>query len=226
VNSIDVQRKLLNQKQSELRIKMTTLGQHEMAIKSFLEQHAALHSKRVSNTDVWSFEDAILDNITEEQFRFIPKNHEHSIAWCIWHIARIEDIAMNYLVAKTPSVFSQENWQEHINISFNDSGNAMEPDQITKLSKSINLEALRNYRFQVGRRTREIVMGLKPGSLTAKVQESNINLVKDDGAVSEAAYGITDYWSRRNLAGLLLMPASRHSLVHLNEALNLKRKRV
>jgi hypothetical protein len=40
--------------------------------------------------------------------------------------------------------------------------------------------------------------------------------------VVEAARGIADYWSKRNVAGLLLMPATRHNLIHLNEAFLLK----
>jgi len=47
----------------------------------------------------------------------------------------------------------------------------------------------------------------------------------DEGAVVEAARPIADYWAKRNVASLLLMPATRHNLVHLNEALELKRKR-
>jgi hypothetical protein len=224
VDSIENQRKLINKKQSELRTIMTTRGQHEMAIRSFLLQHAALHSKEVSNINAWSFEDAIFDNLSEDQFRRIPKNEEHSIAWCIWHIARIEDIAMNYLVADTPPVFVQENWQEQMNIAYRDSGNEMKPGQISSLSNKINLDALRNYRVAVGRRTREIVTELKPGSLIEKVKQTRILKIKEARAVSEAAYGITDYWSRRDVAGLLLMPATRHNLVHLNETLKLKRK--
>jgi hypothetical protein len=42
------------------------------------------------------------------------------------------------------------------------------------------------------------------------------------GALVEAATGIKEYWGKRDIAGLLLMPASRHILVHLNEALTLK----
>jgi hypothetical protein len=45
-----------------------------------------------------------------------------------------------------------------------------------------------------------------------------------EGAVVEAAQSITNYWSKRNVAGLLLMPATRHNLIHLNEALQVKRK--
>jgi len=43
--------------------------------------------------------------------------------------------------------------------------------------------------------------------------------------VIDAASGIVDYWGGRDVVGLLLMPASRHPIIHLNEALKLKRRR-
>ena len=45
-----------------------------------------------------------------------------------------------------------------------------------------------------------------------------------EGAVLEVASDLIDYWAKRTIAGLLLMPATRHNLVHLNEALRLKQK--
>ena len=46
-----------------------------------------------------------------------------------------------------------------------------------------------------------------------------------EGAVAKEARDLIDYWGKRRIAGLLLMPATRHNLVHLNEALRLKRRR-
>ena len=77
----------------------------------------------------------------------------------------------------------------------------------------------------VGRRTREIVAGLGPERLNQKVDPTRLDRVMAEGALIPAATGIRDYWSKRDIAGLLLMPATRHSLVHLNEALSLKRRR-
>jgi len=31
-------------------------------------------------------------NGTDEQLHFIPPNGSHSIAWCLWHTARVEDL--------------------------------------------------------------------------------------------------------------------------------------
>jgi hypothetical protein len=204
---------------------MMKFNQHNRAIELFLNQHAMLHSARVSQTDLWSFEDAVLNDMTEEQFRRIPRNCEHSVAWLIWHIARCEDITMNLLVAGSPQVLHRDNWLERMKIMVRDTGNTMDAAEIADFSATIDIEALRAYCVAVGRRTREIVKPLQPEDLKQKVDPARLQHIWDEGAVVEAARGIADYWGRRNVAGLLLMPATRHNLIHLNEALQLKQRR-
>jgi hypothetical protein len=102
----------------------------------------------------------------------------------------------------------------------------MAAEQIINLSHNINIPALRAYRVAVGRRTREIVSQLQPESLKDKVDPARLDEVQQVGAVIPAANGLLEYWSRRNIAGLMLMPATRHNLVHLNESLRLKEKKL
>jgi hypothetical protein len=226
-------RKLLNKQQTELRQVMMSFDQHDKAIRLFLRQHAMLHSAKLvlsategmAQSEPWSFEDEILNDMTEGQMRRIPRNCEHSVAWCIWHMARIEDVTMNLLVAGGPQVLTRESWLERMKVTVCDTGNEMDEEDIAKLSATIDVEALRAYRVAVGRRTRVIVQQLEPEELKQKVGPIRVQQVMDEGAMIEAARGIVDYWSRRNIAGLLLMPATRHALVHLNEALRLKRRR-
>jgi hypothetical protein len=179
----------------------------------------------MAQTEPWSFEDAVLNDMTEEQIRRIPRNCEHSIAWCIWHIARIEDVAMNLLVAGRPQILHRDDWLERMRMTVGDTGNAMDEQGVAALSAAIDVEALRAYRLAVGRGTREMVQRLQPEALKQKAEPSRLQQVLDEGAVVEAARGIVDYWSKRNIAGLLLMPATRHHLTHLNEAYRLKRRR-
>ncbi|MCJ7659521.1 MAG: hypothetical protein MUO67_10260 [Anaerolineales bacterium] len=112
-----------------------------------------------------------------------------------------------------------------MNIETSSTGNAMDEEEVADLSARINIPALRAYRAAVGRRTRHIVGTLQPQELRQKVNPARIAQVMDEGAIVEAAHGIAEYWSKRDIAGLLLMPATRHNLVHLNEALKLKRRR-
>jgi len=225
MKNTDSYRKLLNRQQTELRRIMTSFDQHDRAIQLFLSQHAMLHSAKMAQTEPWSFEDEVLNNMTEERIRHIPRNCEHSVAWCIWHIARIEDVAMNLLVAGRPQILHRDNWLARMKMTVGDTGNAMDEQGIAALSATIDIAALRAYRLAVGRGTREMVQQLGPEAPKQKVESSRLQQVLDEGAVVEAASGIVDYWSRRNIAGLLLMPATRHNLTHLNEAYRLKRRR-
>lgn len=218
-------RKLLNKQQTELRRIMMSFDQHDKAIRLFLRQHAMLHSAQMAQSEPWSFEDEVMNDMIEEQIRRVPQTCEHSVAWCIWHIARIEDVTMNLLVAGSLQVLHRRNWLRRMKITNHDTGNAMDDEGMAVLSATIDVEELRAYRVAVGRRTRDIVQKLEPEELKQKVDPIRVQQVMEEGAVVEAAIGIVDYWSRRNIAGLLLMPTTRHNIVHLNEALRLKERR-
>ena len=96
--------KMWNQQQKELRSALTRSDDHPTAIELFLSQHAMVHSAAVSQSGLWSFADEIWLGATEEIIRRIPRNCDHSVAWCMWHIARIEDVTMNMLVAGDPQI--------------------------------------------------------------------------------------------------------------------------
>ncbi|MFC1923335.1 hypothetical protein ACFLY4_08595 [Chloroflexota bacterium] len=132
---------------------------------------------------------------------------------------------MNMLVAGSPQILNQDQWFEQMKITARDTGNVMGEDGVADLSEKIDLEQLRAYRIAVGRRTRDIVNNLQPEELKQKVEPARLEQVMAEGAVVEAARDLIDYWSKRNIAGLLLMPATRHNLVHLNECLRLKFRR-
>lgn len=184
-----------------------------------------VHSATLSRSGLWSFVDDIWQDMTEEAIRRIPQNCDHSVAWIIWHIARIEDVSMNLLVAGRPQILVRENWLERMKVTVQHTGNAMHAKDVANLSATIDIEALWAYRLAVGRRTREIVQRLRPKELKQKAQPHRLQQVMDEGAVVEGARGIVDYWGRRNIAGLLLMPPTRHNFIHLNEAWRVKQRR-
>jgi hypothetical protein len=209
--------------QRELRSALESGDQREKAVELFMVQQGALHSNKAAPEAPYSLEDLLLDDISGEIFRRVPKGEEHSIAWLMWHLARCEDITMNVLAAGRPQVLEQ--WQAKLKIEAQDTGNAMTPAEIVKLSESIDLTALRGYRAAVGRATREIVGALSLEEINAKVAPARIEQILDEGMVLPAAIGIAEYWGRRTIAGLLLMPPTRHNMTHINEGFRLKAKR-
>ncbi len=108
-------------------------------------------------TQLWSLEDEVLEGLAEADFRFIPNKEDHSIAWVLWHLARIEDVTMNMLVAGSPQILTTSNWLQKMEFNSSETGNALDKAGISLLSKDINIDKLRAYRLAVGRRTREIV---------------------------------------------------------------------
>jgi hypothetical protein len=95
---VDANRQLWNRQQEDLRQTLTGSADQQHATQLFLDQHAMVHLAIMSQSGLWSFEDELWHNITDEIVRRIPRNCEHAIAWIIWHIARIEDVTMNLLV--------------------------------------------------------------------------------------------------------------------------------
>ena len=209
--------------QRVLRSVLESGEQREKAVELFMVQQGALHSSKAAPEAPYSLEDLLLDDISEEIFRRVPKGEEHSIAWLIWHLARCEDITMNVLTVGRPQVLA--NWQAKLRIEAQDTGNAMTPAEIIALSESIDQEVLRGYRAAVGRATREIVRALTLEQINAKVDPERIEQILDGGSVLPGAVGIAEYWGRRTIAGLLLMPPTRHNMTHINEGFRLKGKK-
>jgi hypothetical protein len=196
----------------------------ESARTLFFKQHAQVHTQSMADTESWSYEDEVLEGLTDEQFREIPPKDEHSIAWILWHITRCEDITMNLLVAARPQVLHANHWQSKIGSSFQHTGNGLSVKEIAVWSRSIEEKALRSYREAVGKQTRKIIENLPAKDFKRKPTSAQIELVWKEAAVLPNSANIVNYWSRRTVAGLLLMPATRHLFVHWNEAAAIKRK--
>jgi hypothetical protein len=196
-------RKLCLKGQTDLRRLLTSSDQFGPAIQLFLHQHAMLHSAKMAGTELWSFEDEVLEGMTDEQVCRVPRNA---------------------LVAGSPQVLLQDNWLERLKVTICHTGNAMSVQEVAAFSLAVDVPALRAYRLAVGRQTRQVVQQLQPEELKRKVDPACIRQVWEQGAVLEAARDIVDYWSKRDVAGLLLMPATRHNLIHLNEAFEIRQK--
>jgi len=223
---LEANRKICQKQQTELRHKLLSKDQRQDAFPLFFKQHAMLHSASMAQTELFSLEDEVFENLSDDKARQIPRSSQNSIIWNIWHMARIEDVAMNMLVAGREQVFTVGDWQTELGIAACDTGNAMRAELILQLSQNLQIPALRAYRVTVGRRTREIVKQLPPANLKDKVDPDRLAKVQNSGAVIRAASGLIEYWRKRTIAGLLLMPATHHNLIHLNECLRLKEKKI
>jgi len=218
-------RKLWNEGHKRLRQALNQPGAHPTAIDLFLRQHAMVHDAEMADLGLHSFANEVWQGADEATIRCVPPKFEHSIAWLIWHIARIEDMTMNGLLAGKMQIFFQDDWLKKLNVTEKHSGNVVMDDaDVTELSQRVDIEALKAYRLAVGRSTREAVKALQPNEFKVKVDLAHLQELLDNGSVLEAASDLLDYWRNLTKAGLLLMPPTRHNFVHLNEAIKVKKK--
>ena len=195
------------------------------AIELTLEIHAITHTSKVSASGIPTFCDDLLDGLADEDYSVMPTEKDETIAWHLWHIARIEDLVGNLLIAQQSQIFNDE-WMTRLNVTVKDTGNVMTDEQIIDLSKQINKQELINYRNEVGCQTRKIIKALSPKDLKRKPEAEYLARLVSEGGLLErkGSLWLKDFWGKRDVAGILLLPLTRHQAGHLNDCLKLKKK--
>lgn len=84
---------------------------------------------------------------TPEQLHFVPENGSHSIAWCLWHTARIEDLIINARTRNAPQVWNQE-WADRIGLPFEGFGTNMSDEEAHAI-RIKDVDALAEYQQAV-----------------------------------------------------------------------------
>ena len=213
-----------NENQKNLKLYLSNQKTFIQGINLLLEMHGLLHTKKVYNRDQRTFLDELYENLKEETCRVIS-NRETSIVWNIWHITRIEDIVSNIFIGNKETIFNKE-IQTKLNINIKDTGNAMTYPEIESFSKTINITSLKEYRNNVGKNSQRIIKELDFFDIKRKVEEVQLEKVYKDGGVinNPNSKWLLDFWGKKNILGLIMMPITRHQVVHLNGCFKIKQK--
>jgi len=86
-------------------------------------------------------------NGTPEQLHFLPVNGSHSIAWCLWHTARVEDGVINRRARGAESIWN-EDWAKRTGLALEGTGNGMTDQEAGKV-RITDMEAFRAYQGAV-----------------------------------------------------------------------------
>lgn len=188
-----------------------------------LQMHSLVHSHEVYHNTESSYMDEIWEGLDEDTFRTMPTIKDDTVAWNIWHITRIEDLTANFLMAGGIQVLNEE-WQKKLGVHVTDTGNAMTDTEIIDFSLHIDKDALYEYRNAVALRTKEIIEGLKPEDMKRKASKDGLDKIAEAGGVTNHpdSVWLLDFWGRKNVAGIIQMPITRHQIVHLNDCRRLK----
>ncbi|MDJ0831321.1 MAG: DinB family protein [Desulfobacterales bacterium] len=212
-----------NPKQKALKSFLSS-SDEKQAVALCLQMHSQLHDSQLTLI-ANSYQDMLVNDLSEMCFRHMPFDSFSSIAWNLWHITRIEDAVCNILIADEPQIFSKT-LKERMGASLMDTGNAMDLKEAIAFSKAIKMNELLNYRFKVGKESQKIIKGLSRLDFKKKPHKRQLDrLLKENVIINHnESIWLLDYWSKKTIAGLLLMPITRHQIVHLNNCMKLKAK--
>jgi hypothetical protein len=208
---------------AELREIILKVNSFEKAQNLALELHALTHPAKSSASPTPMYEDTIWESLTEADFKAAPLEKSFPMAWHIWHITRIEDLVGNILIDGGAQVFNAA-WQERIKTGPTDTGNAMNADEARAFSESIAVDDLKDYRLAVARQSREIIRRLTPGDMRKKPSPENMVHLQAEGGLTEQKQSIwlRDFWGQKTFGGLILLPLTRHQLMHLEACEEMK----
>lgn len=184
-------------------------------IEYFLNQHAWGHAAAVSGAQQPTTADRLIDGLSDDQMRSRPAASANSIAWVLWHMARIEDATVGVLIGDRQQVLESGGWIGRLGVEIADVGTGMADTEVIGLSERIDLRALIEYRSAVGRRTREIARSLPASALMQRIDAPRVQRLA--GSVISSSW-LLQAWQGQTVGFLLSMPASGHNFLHIGEA--------
>lgn len=157
-----------------------------------------------------------LKNKIDNLFKELNDYKNENIIWNLWHIMRIEDLIVNILICEKESILN-EKLKNELNISITDTGNSLTKEEIKKFAKNINIKKLKYYNDKIKKNTINLIKRLKAEDIKRKINKINLEKIINGCGVTKDNLWLIDYWGKKDIAGLLLMPLSRHIIVHLNQ---------
>ena len=115
---------------------------------------------------------ALIDarNGSDEQLHFVPEQGSHSIAWCLWHTARVEDLIISR-VSGGPQIWSEE-WAGRSGLPFEGFGTGMSDEDAREVHVA-DIEALGGYQDAVFERTADFLANATDEDLEREVPARN-----------------------------------------------------
>lgn len=199
-----------------------------------LKVHALVHPKEISQSNENTIADYVLEYMLkgDNKTLLVPRmdcgvdlnwagTDRVPMCWHFWHTYRIEDLVSNILVADCNQIFNDE-YRKSINASIIDTGNALEFDEAVSFGKAINVAALKDYMFAVGKNTRKIISRLTLKDLQKKAEKHQLQRIFDEGGLTDdkRSKWLIDYWGGLTVFEMILTPFTDHHMMHLPPCLN------
>lgn len=89
------------------------------------------------------------EGLTDDELHFVPEGQSHSIAWCMWHAARIEDLFFQQIFQGKPSEWDTGGWAEKTGLPAKGFGTGQSTEDAANVRIG-SLEQFKAYQARVG----------------------------------------------------------------------------
>jgi hypothetical protein len=161
--------------------------------------------------------DKVWDRLNDAQMRAQPSGL-NSIAWNLWHVARVEDWGINRFVSDRAQVLDDENWLGRLGIDFRHQGTGQTAEEACATTSSLNLEALRAYTQAIEQRTRTVIETLESEMLASTLDQASVRRVLfDEGFAHPNAAFLEKGYTGWHRGKCLIHFSLTHSYQHVGE---------
>ena len=173
----------------------------------------------------------LCDKLSDEQYSLMPYPdangyHCKTIAYSIWHMARIEDITAHTLICGDEQVLFRDDYMKATCSPIITTGNELVRDEITAFSQSLNISELLRYAADVKASTDELLSRLSYEDSKRRFTSDDKERVIASKSVSEDenAVWLIDYWCGKDITGIIKMPFTRHLIMHIEAIMRIAGK--
>ena len=169
--------------------------------------------------------------LCDEQYSLMPYPnakgyHCKTIAYSIWHMARIEDITVHTLIYGDEQILFRDDRLEKIGSPIITTGNELTKDEIISFSQSLDIAELLRYADAVKTSTDELLHRLSFEDTKRRFDDKDKQRIIASKCVSEDenAVWLIDFWCGKDVAGIIKMPFTRHLIMHIEAMLRIAEK--
>lgn len=109
------------------------------------------------------------EGLSDEQLHFIPEGQSHSIAWCMWHAARIEDLFIQQIFQGKRAEFDTGEWAATTGLPAKGFGTGQSLEEASQV-RIASREAFAEYQARVAQLTDEYLASLSDADLEREVK--------------------------------------------------------
>lgn len=104
-----------------------------------------------------------------EQLHYVPDGESHSVAWVLWHAARVEDLLVQGAWQGKPEIWRSDNWAERSGLPERGFGTGQSTEEASSVAIT-DLDAFWEYQDAVNAATHAFLDSLTDDDLSREVQ--------------------------------------------------------